>query len=81
MLRIGGYEFKPRLVPSLMALAGCGVFLALMAWQLQRAADKQALQDDIEQMSRLPALQWPDQAGALREHRRGQARGQLLLAE
>ncbi|HSG10332.1 MAG TPA: SURF1 family protein [Gammaproteobacteria bacterium] len=52
-MRIGNFEFSPGLWPTLATLAILPFFLALGAWQLERAAWKQGLVDTEAELTQL----------------------------
>ncbi len=56
LLSLGGFELRPRLWPTLAAVAGVVLTVALGEWQLGRAAEKQALQDRYIELSRQPPV-------------------------
>lgn len=56
----GVWSFKPRLIPSLAALAAVCVLTALGMWQLHRGAQKQLLFDQIQSRGQLPVLDIKD---------------------
>lgn len=53
---IGDFTLRPRLWPTVTAVAGIGITLALAGWQLGRAGEKQALQDRYLELSRQPPV-------------------------
>lgn len=56
LLSIWKFELRPRLWPTIGAIAGIVVTAALGNWQLGRAAEKQALQDRYVELSRQPPV-------------------------
>ncbi len=65
------YEFRPRLGPTLATLILLPILLGLGYWQLERAAQKQAMQAEFSASYNKPALllndyQARDEAGQLR---------------
>lgn len=53
---IGRFEFRASLWPTLAAVAGVALTLALGSWQLGRGAEKAALRARLEQLAREPAI-------------------------
>ena len=51
------FGFRPRLLPTLAAIAGITITVMLGNWQLGRAAQKTALQQRIESAARQPPVQ------------------------
>jgi len=56
LLSLGGFEIRPRPWPTVAAIAGIVLTLALGNWQLDRAAEKQALQERHLELSRQPPV-------------------------
>lgn len=56
LFALGSFEYHPRLWPTIAAIAGVALVVALGYWQLGRAAEKQALQDRFAERSREPPL-------------------------
>ncbi len=52
------YEFRPGMGGSLLTLAGVGLFVALMLWQLGRADEKRALQAAFDSRLQQPAIDY-----------------------
>ncbi|HKA39776.1 MAG TPA: SURF1 family protein [Burkholderiales bacterium] len=50
------YEFRPRLITTLAAVAGMALALAAANWQLNRAHEKEALAAKLESLARGPAI-------------------------
>jgi surfeit locus 1 family protein len=50
------FRFQPSLWPTLLALAGVALTLALGNWQLRRGAEKVSLQQQLEARHRLPPV-------------------------
>jgi surfeit locus 1 family protein len=51
------FGFRPRLVPTVAAVAGIAITVMLGNWQLDRAAQKLALQQRIESAAKQPPVQ------------------------
>jgi surfeit locus 1 family protein len=79
-MRVGAYEFRPALWPTLAAAAVLALLVHLGLWQMSRAAEKQALQDRFDALAREPAVTLP--AAPVRaedyEFRRVEAQGTFL---
>lgn len=56
-MRIGQYEFRPRPGLTIVALTVLCLFLGLAAWQMNRAAEKQVIQDKWEQRAESSPLE------------------------
>jgi surfeit locus 1 family protein len=79
-VRLGPFDFRPGLAPSLATLTLLPGLVALGVWQLDRAAEKQALLEVQERNRRLPAVSLPAaaSAGAELRYRRLRAAGRYL---
>lgn len=55
-MRIGGFEFKPTLIPSLITVMVMAMLLALGFWQLERARQKALIQEQFKTLNTLPAV-------------------------
>lgn len=53
-----GYEFRPGLRGTFIALLGTGLFVALMLWQLGRADEKRQLQADFDARMKMPEINY-----------------------
>ena len=73
------YQFEPRLVTTLAAVAGIALTLALASWQLGRAHEKERLAARLEMLARDPPVSLTSaEVGAVDvEGRRVTARGQF----
>lgn len=74
---IGEWRFRPRWVPFLLLLVPASICAGLGMWQLDRAAQKRALAQDLAAREALPPLEIGDavvEAAAVR-HRRVTVRG------
>jgi surfeit locus 1 family protein len=86
-MKVGPFDFKPGLWPTLITLVLVPGMIWLGVWQLDRAAWKQQLVDAHEASSRLApdSLEWMLDAGEISEYRPAAASGhydlehQLLL--
>lgn len=56
---ISGWQFKPRLWPTLAAVVAIALMLSLGDWQLSRAREKESRQAQHEQLSRQPTIALP----------------------
>ncbi|MGB8855172.1 MAG: SURF1 family protein [Burkholderiales bacterium] len=54
-MQIGRFQFSPSLLPTLAAIAAIALTASLGRWQLNRAAEKQALQTEYEVKAKQPA--------------------------
>jgi surfeit locus 1 family protein len=81
-MRLGGFEFRPGLWPTLATLALLPVLVGLGKWQLERAAWKQGLIDAHEASVQLAPVElgWLLDSGELAAFRPVGARGQYDLA-
>ncbi len=81
-MRLGGFEFRPGLWPTLATLALLPVLVGLGLWQLDRAAWKQGLVDAHEAGVQLAPvdLGWLLESGELADSRPVGVRGQYDLA-
>ena len=55
-MRIGRFDFSPRLLPTLATLALLPLLIALGVWQLGRAADKRHMQNTFTERVQQPAF-------------------------
>jgi surfeit locus 1 family protein len=55
-MQIGSYEFRPRLIPTLATLCMMIITFSAGRWQLNRVAEKEALQSLFRQTQQLPAV-------------------------
>ena len=55
-MRIGHFQFRPNLVPTLVTLILLPMLISLGFWQLSRAEEKRAILAEQLEKSRLPAL-------------------------
>jgi len=76
-MRIGAYQFRPRLIPTLVTLLLLPALIGLGFWQLDRAQQKQAILDSRAAGDRLPPIdlnaKWPPYDRV--KHRRATVRG------
>jgi surfeit locus 1 family protein len=56
-MRIGPYQFRPKLIPTLVTVVLMPVLLSLGFWQLDRSEEKRKILEQQEQTSQLPTLQ------------------------
>lgn len=72
-------RFKPGLLPTLVTLVLLPIFIRLGFWQLERAEEKQVLQDSYAQRKVLPAFRLEPKVGASDEleYRRVYVRGRF----
>ncbi|MGB5305188.1 MAG: SURF1 family protein [Gammaproteobacteria bacterium] len=80
-MRVGAYEFKPGLWPSIATLVLLPGMIALGIWQLERAAWKQGLVDEHAariQQAQMPVNALPDDA-YMQQYRPVSARGRYDL--
>jgi surfeit locus 1 family protein len=77
---IGGWRFKPALLPAVVAVALVLATVALGNWQTRRAEEKLQLSRRLEEASRGPVLAVPASPAVAEtfEHRRVRARGRYL---
>ena len=68
-MRIGGYDFRPGLIPTLATLALLPALIGLGLWQLDRAADKRALEADYRAALGRPPVPLRRALGAARDQR------------
>jgi surfeit locus 1 family protein len=73
-----GRRFRPRLWPTLTALAALAVLLGLGAWQLQRVSWKEALISRAQAQLRQRAIPLPPTGFEVLDYRRVSARGTYL---
>ena len=76
-MRIGEFQFRPRLVPSLLLLLSIPLFVSLGIWQLDRAAEKRELSETLTARGAqqpIDVVAVVDDPEPLR-HRRARARG------
>jgi surfeit locus 1 family protein len=86
-MRVGGFEFKPTLIPSVITVMVMAMLLALGFWQLERARQKALIQEDFKTRATLPTVpittvDLTDAASRFREviaKGRYDARHQILL--
>jgi len=71
---IAGFEFRPRLVPTLAFAIVLPLLIALGFWQLDRAAQKHTALAARAEASRAPVLELNAGVGSLAEHRYRRAR-------
>lgn len=71
---IAGFQFRPRLVPTLAFAIVLPLLLALGFWQLDRAEQKRAALAARAEASREPVLELNGTAASLAEHRYRRAR-------
>lgn len=78
-MRIGPYRFQPRLVPTLAFLLLLPLLVALGFWQLERAAQKQAWLNDLNQGAAATPLNLNESLPPLAaaRYRRAEAEGRL----
>jgi surfeit locus 1 family protein len=55
-MRLGSFDFRPRLIPTLATIVMVGLTAALGRWQVHRAQEKQALLDQYERGAVLAPL-------------------------
>ena len=81
-MRVSSFDFSPGLVPSLAAVMMIILTLALGNWQLNRAAEKRALQQHYDDMARQPAALLPSQTVKLSDYlfRKVEVRGEFVPA-
>ena len=75
-----GYRFKPRLLPSAAAILGIAITCALGNWQLNRAAEKSALQSRFDALAAAPTVTVPGSPldGADIQYRRVRVQGRYV---
>ena len=56
-MRIGHYQFQPRLIPTLATLILLPILMSLGFWQLDRTEEKRRILEQQEAKSRMPTLQ------------------------
>lgn len=86
-MRLGRYQFRPRIVPTLATLLVFPLLLSLGFWQLDRADQRQAIVDAYESRDERPAIDLndvdvpPDEAAPTNTTASGRfdSRRQLLL--
>ncbi len=73
-MRIAGFVFQPRLVPTLVTIMLLPVLISLGFWQLSRMQEKQQIQNEQQKMASAPVLEMTpdteiDSASAYRQLR------------
>ena len=55
-MRIGQFQFRPRLIPTLVTMVLLPLLISLGIWQLNRTAEKRAILAEQEQKKRMSPL-------------------------
>jgi len=55
-MRIGNYQFRPRIIPTLVTLVLLPVLISLGFWQLSRTEEKREILAQQQKMSQLPPM-------------------------
>lgn len=76
-MRVGSFEFRPSLWPTLGAAATIALMIHLGLWQVDRGQEKQRMQDRYDAMAREPAVAMPQTPVSAEDYRyrRVQAEG------
>ena len=61
-MRIGKFEFTPRLLPTMLTFMLLPVLVSLGLWQLERADEKREILAERAKMEALPALEVSEQS-------------------
>lgn len=75
-MSIAGYEFRPRLVPTLAYVVCLALLVSLGFWQLERAEEKRSTLAARAEAGRAPVLSLGETRATLDEHRFRRARAE-----
>lgn len=68
-MRVGSFEFQPRLWPTLAAMATIVLMIHLGLWQVGRGQEKQRLQERYDAMAKEPAVVMPESPVSSEDYR------------
>ena len=79
-MRIGAYQFKPRIIPTLVTAVLLPVLISLGFWQLSRTEEKREILSQQQKKSQLPPIRITaeDETAAEIEYRRLEISGKYL---